>query len=119
MYITFIRSLLQYASEVWDGFTKSDMEQLEKVQIHAARIVTGLTIFSSRKIFRIICLAKITSWKTNKEIFTYIVKLVTSGIGTLKLMRCFVGYVWPKCYFFEFIIKIHKGTMNRKASNMR
>lgn len=55
--------------------------------------------------------------KTNKEIFTYIVKLVTSGIGTLKLMRPFVDHIWPKCYFFAFIIKIHKGTMNRKASS--
>ena len=49
MYITFIRPLLEYASEVWDGCTQSDIEQLEKVQLHAARIVTGLPIFSSRE----------------------------------------------------------------------
>ena len=49
MYITFIRPLLEYASDVWDRCKQSDIEQLEKVQLHTARIVTGLPIFSFRE----------------------------------------------------------------------
>lgn len=47
IYLTFIRPRLEYASEVWDncGFINSD--RLEKVQLEAARIVTGLPAFAS------------------------------------------------------------------------
>lgn len=47
MYITFIRPVLEYASVVWDGCNMFDMERLEKVQLSAARIVTGLPILAS------------------------------------------------------------------------
>ena len=47
MYLTFIRPLLEYASEVWDGCTCQETDMLEKVQLHASRIVTGLPIISS------------------------------------------------------------------------
>ena len=49
MYIAFIRPLLEYASDVWDGCTVFQVDLLEKVQLHAARIVTGLPIISSRE----------------------------------------------------------------------
>ena len=39
MYLTFIRPLLEYASEVWDGCTCQETDMLEKVQLQAARIV--------------------------------------------------------------------------------
>ena len=49
MYITFVRPILEYASVVWDGCAISDLEKLEKVQLHAARIVTGLSILASKE----------------------------------------------------------------------
>ena len=48
VYCTYIRLLLEYASEVWDGCTQADCTRLEQVQLNAARIVTGLPIFASQ-----------------------------------------------------------------------
>ena len=42
MYVTFIRSLLEYATVVLDGCSILDTDKLEKVQLYAARIVTGV-----------------------------------------------------------------------------
>jgi hypothetical protein len=47
IYISFIRPLLEYACELWDGCFEHDSEEIEKIQLEAARIVTGLTKFSS------------------------------------------------------------------------
>ena len=47
MYLIFIRPLLEYAGEVWDNCTLADSERLEKIQLEAARIVTGLTSYAS------------------------------------------------------------------------
>jgi hypothetical protein len=44
LYLTFIRPLLEYAGEVWDNCTLADSERLEKIQLEAARIVTGFRI---------------------------------------------------------------------------
>ena len=41
IYFTFIRPKLEYACQIWDNCTISDKEALEKVQLLAARIVTG------------------------------------------------------------------------------
>jgi hypothetical protein len=46
MYLIFIRPLLEYAGEVWDNCTLADSERLEKIQLEAARIVTGLTSYA-------------------------------------------------------------------------
>ena len=43
VYCTYIRPLLEYASEVWD----EESRRLGQVQLNAARIVTGLPIFAS------------------------------------------------------------------------
>lgn len=48
MYITFVRPILEYASVVWDGCSQHDNDKLEKVQLYAARIVTGLPIIASK-----------------------------------------------------------------------
>ena len=42
-YIFFIRSVLEYASIVWDECTVEQRNSLEKLQNEIARIVTGLT----------------------------------------------------------------------------
>ena len=47
LYIVFIRPILEYASEVWDGCNIADIDKLEKFQLEAARIVTGLPLFAS------------------------------------------------------------------------
>ena len=44
---TYIRPLLEYASEAWDDCTITDSNRLEQVQLTAARIVIGLPAFSS------------------------------------------------------------------------
>ena len=47
IYFTFIRPILEYASEVWDNCGQINSDRLEKIQIEAARIVTGLPIYAS------------------------------------------------------------------------
>ncbi len=43
IYIAFIRPVLEYADVVWDNCTGYELEDIEKIQIEAARIVTGTT----------------------------------------------------------------------------
>jgi hypothetical protein len=38
---------LEYASEVWDNCGQTNCNRLEKMQIEAVRIVTGLSIYAS------------------------------------------------------------------------
>ena len=49
VYCTYIRPLSEYAGEVWDGCNQIDVRRLEQVLFNAARIVSGLPIFSSLK----------------------------------------------------------------------
>ena len=52
LYITFIRPIFEYASELWDNCGIGNIDKLEKLQLEAARIVTGLPIFTkSEKIY--------------------------------------------------------------------
>ena len=43
IYLTFMRSLLEYANVVWDNCTQYEKLELDKIQNEAARIVTGTT----------------------------------------------------------------------------
>ena len=43
IYISYLRPLLEYASSVWDNCNNFEKDKLEKVQLEAARIVTGTT----------------------------------------------------------------------------
>jgi hypothetical protein len=47
IYLVFIRPILEYASEVWDNCGQTNCNRLEKIQIEAARIVTGISIYAS------------------------------------------------------------------------
>ena len=49
IYNTFILPCLEYACEVWDGLGIRESEKLEKIQLEAGRIATGLPLFSSRE----------------------------------------------------------------------
>jgi hypothetical protein len=41
IYFVYIRPLLEYAYELWDGCTILDLNEIEQIQQEAARIVTG------------------------------------------------------------------------------
>ena len=43
IYISYMRPILEYASILWDGCSIYDRDALEKLQLEAARVVTGLT----------------------------------------------------------------------------
>ena len=58
-YISFIRPLLEYADFVWDNCIKYKVNALEKVQVEAARIVTGET-----KLVSLDMLYRETGWET-------------------------------------------------------
>lgn len=62
IYFTFIRPILEYACEVWDNCGVINTERIEKVQLEAARIVTGLTSYASKE-----SLYKETGWDTLKS----------------------------------------------------
>ena len=47
IYLVFIRPILEYASEIWDNYGQTNCNHLEKIQVEAARIVTGLSIYAS------------------------------------------------------------------------
>ena len=58
-YFSFIRPLLEYADVVWDNCTQYEVDELEKIQIEAARIVTRAT-----KLVSIDSLYTETGWET-------------------------------------------------------
>jgi len=43
IYITVLRPILEYSSAVWDNCEKDEKDRLERMQLEAARIVTGTT----------------------------------------------------------------------------
>lgn len=49
LYLTFVRPVLEYASVVWDNCFSAEIEKLEKLQLHAAKIVTRLPILASKE----------------------------------------------------------------------
>ena len=40
-YLSLVRSTLEYSSIVWDPYLQKDIDKLEKVQLQAARFITG------------------------------------------------------------------------------
>ena len=43
MYLSFIRPILEYADCIWDNCNNQEINEIEKIQIEAGRIVTGAT----------------------------------------------------------------------------
>jgi hypothetical protein len=62
MYLVYIRPLFEYACEVWDNCGIGYSDKLEKLQLDAARIVTGLSIFTKSEY-----LYAETGWETLSE----------------------------------------------------
>ena len=42
-YVSFIRQILEYADVVWDNLAQSEEDDLEKIQLEAAKIICGAT----------------------------------------------------------------------------
>lgn len=59
IYFTFIRPLLEYGDVIWDNCTQYEKQELDKIQIEAARIVTGTT-----KLISIQSLYEEIKWET-------------------------------------------------------
>ncbi|PJE78142.1 hypothetical protein CI610_02927 [invertebrate metagenome] len=49
IYKSFILPVLEYACEVWDGCSQADSEKLERAQLEAARIITGLPSYTRKE----------------------------------------------------------------------
>ena len=49
LYTIFIRPVMEYASEVWDNCSEGHSDRLEKLQLEAARIITGLPSYTSKE----------------------------------------------------------------------
>ena len=65
LYSTYIRPLLEYGSEVWDGCSINDNNRLEQIQLNAARIVEGFPIFASLRFLYLKLDGKI--WQTEDK----------------------------------------------------
>ena len=50
LYFVYIRPLFEYACELWDNCGIGNSQKLEQLQLEAARIVTGLPIFTKTEI---------------------------------------------------------------------
>jgi hypothetical protein len=50
LYLLYIRPLFEYACELCDNCGIGNSQKLEQLQLEAARIVTGLTIFTKTEI---------------------------------------------------------------------
>ena len=59
-YLTMVRSIMEYASAVWDPFYVTDIQQLEKVQCRAARWVLNDNRYTSS----VTLMLKQLSWPT-------------------------------------------------------
>ena len=59
IFTTFIRPLLEYGDIVWDNCTQFEKQEIEKIQIEAARIATGTT-----KLVPLNALYQETGWVT-------------------------------------------------------
>jgi hypothetical protein len=53
LYLVYIRPLFEYACELWDNCGTGNSQKLEQLQLEAARIVTGLPIFTKTEILYI------------------------------------------------------------------
>ena len=59
MHLSYIRPIIEYANVLWDGCSNENESRIEKVQLEAARLVSGLTrSTSTNKIYQEI------GWKT-------------------------------------------------------
>ena len=69
IYIAFIRPLLENADVIWDNCSHYEKDELEKVQIEAARISTGATkLISINNLYKEICWDKLQKRRDDHEL---------------------------------------------------
>ena len=57
LYITFVRPVLEYCDIIWDSDTQEHIQNVENIQLDAARILTGGTkLCSPQKLYNDTCL---------------------------------------------------------------
>jgi hypothetical protein len=64
LYLIYIRPIFEYACEVWDNCGVTNSCKLERLQLEAARIITGLPIFTNTEY-----LYRETGWERLEEKF--------------------------------------------------
>ena len=62
IYTAFIRPILEYGDVIWDNCAQYEKNEIEKIQLEAARIATGTT-----NLIPIITLYKETGWDTHEK----------------------------------------------------
>ena len=68
IYLVFIRPILEYCNEIWDNCTQYEKDYLEKIQIEAARIVTGTTkVVSIENLYSEIGWEKLETRRNNQK----------------------------------------------------
>jgi hypothetical protein len=90
MYLVYIRPLFEYACEVWNNCGIGYSDKLEKLQLDAARIVTGLPMFT-----------KLDAIKRKFDV------VYVTGIGE-KQDFCFFGIEYTQLSFISHVSNIHK-----------
>ena len=72
IYTTFIRPILEFADVVWCNLKKYQEDELEKIQIEAARIVTGATkLVSHDNLYRETCWETLNSRRKQHNLTMY------------------------------------------------
>ena len=106
IYLTFIRPLLEYSCEVCDNCSQTDNDTREKLQLETARIVSGLTVFSSwDSLYQETGLEK---WESRKLCFvynmyhghvpSYLCDLLSPLVPTNYPVRHRNDYTVPRCH---------------------
>ena len=72
IYFIFIRSILEYADIVWDNCTQQQSNELEKIQLEAARIVTGTTkLISINKLYKEVGWLKLSERRNLHKLYQF------------------------------------------------
>ena len=98
LYLSFVRPILEYGSVVWDGCTSSESEQLENVQLAAARVITGAIRGTKHHlIYDESGLEKLSERRTKSKL-TLFYKIV-HGLASMYLQNLLPNYVQDRNCF--------------------
>lgn len=69
LYVTYIRSLLEYANIIWDNCSIENKRHIESIQLEALRIITGATkLCSVQRLYNDITLQTLQSRRNNQRL---------------------------------------------------
>jgi hypothetical protein len=72
IYLSFVRPLLEYGDVIWDNCTNNEKDDLDKIQIEAARICTGATkLISLNKLSSEIAWESLQSRRTKHKLIVF------------------------------------------------